>query len=147
MGDERRSSDTRSIGNIPAELSYQERGRTPLPSNRVDDRRMWYVKPGSPLCCYPGIGGHRIPDADIASAKGPVRCHAKNPARPGPAHQQGARHGAECGALLYVLWLPDGLRFVAQITHQELTYMQNVGMRTVAEVLDFLGACGPLRAA
>lgn len=147
MGDERRSSDTRSVGNLPTELTFAERSRTPLPAQRVADRCMWYVKPGDRLRCYPGLGGHTIPDSDVASAKGPVRCHAINPARPGRSHPTGVRHGEECGAMLYVIWLPDGLRFVAQITHQELTYMQNVGMRTVADVLEFLGATGPLRAA
>lgn len=49
------------------------------------------------------------------------------------------RQKGECGSRIYILQMPGGLRFLAEVTVAEMLYMKEKQM-TVEEVLAFLGS-------
>lgn len=95
-------------------------------------RRMWFVLRDQPLACP---DGHRMREDTIVLEHAGIRCKH----RPPPS-------GLECGAFVWVLLMPGGTRFVAEVTIDELRHMQTVSM-SVEQSLLFLGATRPLVAA
>lgn len=102
--------------------------------------------------------GHHIREDAFFFEHGAVRCKHREPLRGAPGQRAG--HGAECGALVYVLacsgWTPlaehaaaagDGSKdlvlFTAEVTYKELEEMRRRRLSDVAQVLDFLGVRFP----
>lgn len=91
---------------------------------RYNARRHIWLKAGDPLICP---SGHKLKHNAALLQHEAFICQ----------HQEGKQ--ASCNLRCYVLAMPDGLRFVAEVTTDEMLTMRNRRMG-VPEVLDFL--CG-----
>lgn len=87
-------------------------------------RHLWLV-PGEPLVCP---AGHKLKHNAAVLQQGAFICQHTEP------HQRG-----ECGLRVYVLQLPYGLRFVAEVTPAEMMHMRDEAMG-VEEVIAYLRA-------
>jgi hypothetical protein len=82
--------------------------------------------PGEPLLCPQG---HPIPTDQWAWPHGGVRCKYREP----PAKQHGV-----CGAVLYWMVFPGGVRAVVQVTSAELFEMERAHM-DIDQAREYLG--------
>lgn len=88
-------------------------------------RRHLWLRPGEPLVCP---NGHRLKHNSAILQHDALIC-------------QFTEHGmqGQCGARAYVLVMPGGLRFVAEVTSAEMLTMRDQAM-SVGEAVTFL--CG-----
>jgi hypothetical protein len=87
-------------------------------------RRHLWLRPGEALVCP---NGHRLKhNAAILGGQEAFVCQHK-----------AERGGGECGARAYLMLIPGGLRFLAEVTPAEVIYMRDSHM-SVEEVLAFL---------
>lgn len=90
-------------------------------------RRHVWLRPGEPLCCP---RGHKLKHNAAVLQHEAFICQHK-----------GGRGESECNSRCYVLAMPGGLRFVAEVTVKEMLTMRDACM-TVADVLNYL-QCSP----
>lgn len=96
-------------------------------------RRHLWLKPHEPLVCP---NGHKIkhPNTGLIEHEAFICSHRE----PGPANAMGGHQPAgECGLRVYVMQFPRGLKFVAEVTVEEMLYMKRNAM-SVEEVIGYL---------
>lgn len=96
-------------------------------------RRHLWLKPSEPLVCP---NGHKIkhPNTGLIEHEAFICSHRE----PGPTNAMGGHSpSGECGLRVYVMQFPRGLKFVAEVTVEEMLYMKRNAM-SVEEVISYL---------
>lgn len=99
-------------------------------------RRAWFVSASNALRC---VREHRIPEDKVTPLileHGGVRCSARMNFHPGD-------RPTECGAFMWVLQMPGGWRFVAEVTIDELKRAGELHLN-IDQMFEFLGLEGEM---
>lgn len=99
-----------------------------------------WLEPAEPLVCPRGHKLHTnaVTLDESLESHAAFTCQYKQPGTPSPNFSAGTRaQFIECGAMVYVLRLPGGIRYVAEVTQAEMRLMLAQNMKLV-QVLNFL---------